>query len=260
MFPRSYSFRFGLICASSPLSARGSTRSGALSVFSQNATGGSRSATGCFPCNLSALFLRFPPIFGIVTCVYISGRPLLSCPREWKIRHGHKTRAILLELLGGRKNTVFSRKCVHFGGFGEGYGGLMGVERRVFEGTGGFKEEGRLWRSGGRQRRLRTTAARKGSSKSSLWVRGRPGDGERLPAVAFFVLFRARFDTCHIQSGGASAPSHSYMCIKKRILLWMNTFLFLSGNTSLTVRRAVPPPCLQFLYRPHFAPSLPPFF
>lgn len=157
-----------------------------------------------------------PPIFGIVTCVYISGRPLLSSPREWKIRHGHKTRAILLELLGGRKNTVLSKKCVHFGGFGEGYGGLMGVERRVFEGTDGFKEEGRLWRSGGRQRRLRTTAARKGSSKSSLWVRGRPGDGERLPAVAFFVLFCARFDTCHVHSGGASAPSHSYMCIKKK--------------------------------------------
>lgn len=92
----------------------------------------------------------------------------------------------------------------------------MGVERRVFEGTDGFKEEGRLWRSGGRQRRLRTTAARKGSSKSSLWVRGRPGDGERLPAVAFFVLFCARFDTCHVQSGGTSAPSHSYICIYKK--------------------------------------------
>lgn len=59
--------------------------------------------------------------------------------------------------------------------------------------------------------------------------------GERGEHLSFSHF--ARFDTCHIQ--GFSAPSCS-----SKILFWINTFLFLLRHVS--VKRAVPPPCLSF--------------
>lgn len=50
----------------------------------------------------------------------------------------------------GGKKSRFSDKCVRFSGAGEGHGGLMGVEKRVFErtdvigGGGGGRWEG-VW-------------------------------------------------------------------------------------------------------------------
>lgn len=204
-----------------------------------------------------------PPIFGIVTCVYISGRPLLSSPREWKIRHGHKTRAILPGAAWWSEKTRFCRRnvCISVGS-GKATVGLW-VSRDVFlkARTGSRKRGGCGDRAEG-----------SGGSAPPL-----PGKGAPSPACGSVVVpatgnvsRRSRFLFCFVpdltlatSKVGGLRHRRILICVfflKKRILLSMNTFLFLSGNTSLTERRAVPPPCLQFLYRPHFAPSLPPFF
>lgn len=136
---------------------------------------------------------------------------------------------------GNEKKHGFAKKCVHFGGFGEGYGGFMGVKRRVLESTEGLEEEGgsggRAEGSGGSAPPLPGNGAPSPACGSAVV----PATREPLPAFAFLLSL---VPVLTLATSKVGASSHSYVYIKKKILLWTNTFLFLSGCSDRG--RAVP--------------------
>lgn len=173
----------------------------------------------CFSC------LRFSAPFARCGYLrfYISGRPLLCSPREWKRRNGHGSTSDppgAAWFAGGRgeekKNTVFGRNVCVSVGSGQGYW-LYGCRSVFFwSAQKGLEEEGG---GGGRGGKAAAAPAPplpgNGAPSPACGSAVVPATGEPLPAFApfFCLVWPPVFDTRHVQGGGAS--SRSYVCIKK---------------------------------------------
>lgn len=137
-----------------------------------------------------------PSFYGVVTCVYISGRPLLSSPREWKIRSGHKNTSdppgVARSREGGEgKRRVFRRNVRISVGSGKATVALW-VSRDVFD----FWEHRRA-----RGRRAAVAIRTEGGGGSAPPLPGNrapspacgsavvPATGEPLPALALLFSF-----------------------------------------------------------------------
>lgn len=125
---------------------------------------------------------------------------------------------------GEGKNTVFRRNVCISVGSGKVYGGFMGVERRVFESTDGLEEEGgcgdRAEGSGGSAPPLPGNGAPSPACGSAVV----PATREPLPAFAFLFSF---VPVLTLATSEVGTSSLSYVYMKKRTLLWTNTFFVL---------------------------------